>query len=141
MTLVEWLTAILDEDERVARAAFGRTGVWEWQCNHVDYDGNLVHPLQPSHDLCAKLDCDEITIYDEGGHSPEQARHIALHDPAAVLADIAAKRRLLNLCAEWTAMARSTPGSAWYLLGNADKVCRLLASGYAHRDGFDPSWA
>lgn len=134
MELIEWLTSILDEDECIAEASHSKP--WRW-----NYQGDLDGDVPP----WAKLESGDDTVIACEGElvmfGTADAEHIALHDPVAVLADIAAKRRLLNLCAEWTAMARSTPGSAWYLLGNADKVCRLLASGYAHRDGFDQSWA
>lgn len=39
---------------------------------------------------------DHMTIYDEGGHTAQQARHIASQDPAAILRDIEAKRYLLH---------------------------------------------
>jgi hypothetical protein len=45
-----------------------------------------------------RVEGDNITIYDEGGHDEDQARHIALNDPTYVLADIAAKRKILAEC-------------------------------------------
>lgn len=142
MELVEWLLAVLDEDERVARAAIprGGTGTWDWNCDHTE-------PYPFSHDLCAKLECDEITLYDEGGHNVNQTQHIALHDPAAVLADIAAKRAIIARVAEDAAIAsdplrsQNASGMEWHLVQMARDTLRILASAYAHRDGFDPTWA
>ncbi|WP_369862504.1 DUF6221 family protein [Amycolatopsis sp. BJA-103] len=42
------------------------------------------------------VDGDSIRIYDEGGHDVDQALHIADNDPRFVLADVAAKRRILD---------------------------------------------
>lgn len=125
MELVEWLLAVLDEDERVARAAQTEHATpWRAGTSHV-YDNGPDRV------------CDSPT-WDGEAHCVD---HIALHDPAAVLADIAAKRRLLNLCAEWQAMAFADPARQHELFACAKNTRRLLASAYAHRDGFDPSWA
>jgi hypothetical protein len=146
--LLVWLEERIAEWAKIAEdARHGMPGVWEWQCNHMDYDGNLVHPLQPSHDLCAKLDCDEITIYDEGGHSPEQARHIAYNDPRSVLAVVEAHRTLLGLhagnrsnvcetCSDTEILAASdSGGAAWPC-----PTVRALASAYRHAPGWDEAW-
>jgi hypothetical protein len=37
------------------------------------------------HGDCERVEGDNITIYDEGGHGADQARHIARHDPRRVL--------------------------------------------------------
>jgi hypothetical protein len=131
MTLVEWLTAILDEDERVARAA--SPGPWR---TNAEQDEVLA--------------VDDITVCDGFALSNNQVRntvrHIALHDPAAVLADIAAKRAIIARVADDAALAEQplraqrASDMEWYLISMARDTLRLLASGYAHRDGFDPSW-
>ena len=154
MELVEWLTAILDEDERVALAAMSpadwhrsgksEPGVWTVDCSHWRMP---AAERPPSHDLCCRVGGD-ITIYDEGGHTSEQARHIALHDPAAVLADIAAKRAII-------ALHKETDNNDCILCGWDDgyaeepvihdahpcPTLRALASAYAHREGYSQSWA
>lgn len=90
---VEFLTRVLAEVEQIAKAAtHGGSGIWPYQCNHTDWEGA---DLPASHDLCARIDNDELTIYDEGGHSPEQARHICAWDPATALRQIACARKLL----------------------------------------------
>lgn len=92
--LIEFLCARLDEDEQIARAALcddpryltddeatADNGVWQ----------TSTHP----HDECVVRGAG-IVIYDEGGHTAEQARHIARNDPARVLAEVDAKRRILD---------------------------------------------
>lgn len=99
MTLVEWLTAILDEDERVAQQIpdgeeFPINGLWVVD----DYD---------------------IT-----------QNYLLVTSKRAVLADIAAKRAIID---------RHVRDDSWEY-GQPCETLRLLASAYAHRDGFDPSW-
>lgn len=52
---------------------------------------------------------DHMTIYDEGGHTAQQARHIASQDPAATLRDIEAKRHLLHLITKCVIEFESIP--------------------------------
>jgi hypothetical protein len=78
--LVTFLRARLDEREAAAKAAGGDTWVAE--------------PRTPGSYAVA---CDgEPVVYDEGAPTEEQAAHIALNDPVFVLADVAAKRRILS---------------------------------------------
>jgi hypothetical protein len=88
--LVAFLRQRLDEDEQVARAAIGKPsptneglgpGVWR-------AGGGIWDEV---------VDGDDMTIYAEGGHTPEQAQHIARWDPAAVLREVEAKRRIIDL--------------------------------------------
>lgn len=61
-----------------------------------DKDSGIWHV---SDDICHSgcvIEGDHMTIHDEGGHTPAQARHIASQDPAATLRDIEAKRYLLH---------------------------------------------
>ncbi|MCC9307711.1 DUF6221 family protein [Kitasatospora sp. RB6PN24] len=56
----------------------------------------------PAHDSVAVYDSsDEAVVYAEGAPTDEEAQHIALHDPAAVLRRVASERELLaDLLAE-----------------------------------------
>lgn len=76
---VAFIKARLNEETSLAQAA----GAGEWTTG--------THPS----DEC-RIEGDDLTIYDEGGHSPDQARHIALHDPARALRGIEAKRRIVD---------------------------------------------
>lgn len=82
--LITRLRAALDEREAVAQAARrGSDGTWRPDDFPYPECGRIVD------------DAGEVVTYDEGSPSEEQARHIAAHDPAFVLADIAAKRKLI----------------------------------------------
>jgi hypothetical protein len=76
--LIAFLRAQLDEDERAARDAGGRNwGREAYGCVVDAADNGLI-------------------VYGEGTPSREQADHIARHDPVRVLADVSAKRQILN---------------------------------------------
>ncbi|MFF8485188.1 DUF6221 family protein [Streptomyces antibioticus] len=127
--LVQWLRAQLDDDERAARRAgdsfrqIGETGVI------VAVEGDRAEE-------CASANWAGI------------AEHIVAHDPARVLREIEAKRRIMECHEPWVA-------------GNGDTICgrcgrehidgrpgghfpcqtlRLLALPYAHRPGYRDEW-
>lgn len=131
--LIEFLEARWDEEEAVARAAIpeGGSGSWPWTCQH---EGMEQPP--PSHDLCAWLGgCDEeIDLHDDGGHSVEQAQHIAYWDPARVLAEIDAKRALLYFLDP-----REAPSGEGRFV--AERVLVLLAQPHRSHPDFDPTWS
>lgn len=98
MDIVEFLLARLDDDEAVARAAGGD----EWVPTPVNGDDGPweVHSaIRPP----AGRDPREIVWYQtyEGGGTDEVgATHIARHDPARVLREVEAKRRIVDHYAE-----------------------------------------
>jgi hypothetical protein len=107
--LVEFLRAALDEDERVARVA--TPGPWR-------LDAGLRLPEQID-----VVSVDYFTVCED--LEDTDAAHIARHDPARVLAEVAAKRGLL---AELAA-------------ANMVFAMRLLAEPYAGREGWRGEWA
>ena len=132
--LVEWLRAQLDEDERIARAAAVEVG------NPYE-NGVLVDPLDrwgeglvadgqewtPSRRLVTrKLQRDgqsRLTVAECGGSDGRPvANHIAAHDPARVLREIDAKRRLLALLPELEQADRAIEGE-W---GSSDDLAGKL---------------
>lgn len=141
--LVKWLGQQLDEDERIARAA--SPGPW-----HVNAESDEV------------LAVDGITVAEGFALSGRQLRatteHIAVHDPARVLREVDAKRRVLTRhCA-----APVPPGNEWaeeypYCAAHAYKgpdgtavypvelekcpELRDLAAPYADRPGYRKGWA
>lgn len=131
--LMEFLTRCLDEDEQVARSAIrAKAPDDEWALGQWEVltDGSRY------------VEGQDITIYDEGGHSAEQARHIARHDPRSVLADIAAKRAVLELyrpVAEYDNAEESYEHATGRAVGLGEAV-RALALAYAHRDGYREEW-
>jgi hypothetical protein len=115
--LVAWLTAQLDEDQRIAEAARGYGGGrWHHDTSYPNgyvYDGGS-QPL----------------VYDESTPSPEEAEHIAEHDPARVLREIDAKRRTLVRCQE--EMLSGIPR----LVHFATQTVREMAAVYEDRPGY-----
>ncbi|GHD70055.1 hypothetical protein GCM10010317_076520 [Streptomyces mirabilis] len=71
--LVQWLSAQLDEDERIAKEAGVRSLEWR-----------LARPL------------DDEELGDASWLRPPELKHAELHDPARVLAEIAIDRQLLS---------------------------------------------
>ncbi|MFK0140684.1 DUF6221 family protein [Streptomyces murinus] len=155
--LVEFLRARLDEDERIARAA--TPGPW-WHNPGKQW-------LSP--DAFEKYDLhqgEEFVGY--GGPHPftgavastgpashmqamKDAAFIAAHDPARVLREIDAKRRIIAL---WKAADDDAAGEQRHAdsydtgadgwpMGREDAlsdVLRLLALSYADRPGYKESW-
>jgi len=88
VTITEFLQARLDETEAAAKAATEVDGQWftpgpgagEWAVRQNK----------------AIVDCPAgIVVFDEGCPTDEQAAHIALHDPARVLREVEAGRKIL----------------------------------------------
>ncbi len=87
--LVERLRAALDRAEEIARAAMV---VSRW--NGVDMEARTVDGRWTADRRY--IEGDGFEIYDEGGHTDEQAAFIAEHDPASVLRTVAAHRKILE---------------------------------------------
>lgn len=143
--LSEWLLACIAEDEEAARAAtpgpwrveeLGDSAYGEWW--YIAADG-----LQFSYVAGSG--------YEGGGVSWEHdATHIARHDPARVLAECAAKRRIVELHRDQNPRGHGCPeiesdGSVyhdgWCRSGTGGcATLRLLALTYADREGYDERW-
>ena len=122
MTLTDFLIARITEDEAGAKAAV--LGHWDaiegpsgdWWVEHA-------HLADIALDL----------------HG-ENARHIARHDPARVLAECEAKRRILeSSSAKATALDRITPGVG-AVLANAAWDLRNIAAVYADHPDYREEW-
>lgn len=82
--LAEFLHARYDERAAKARAAL-HDGEGRWkQADPLRYPGLIEDERR------------ETVVYDEGRPSEEQAAHIAENDPAGVLREVEAKRRILD---------------------------------------------
>lgn len=123
--LVRWLGEQLDADAAIATAARGQ-GEGRWR--HVtDYHTGRVEDERG-----------ETVVYDEGAPLPEEAEHIAEHDPARVLREINAKRELLRF-AEAIHDHHET-----FMTGVASRLegtLRLFALAYKDRAGYRSEWA
>jgi len=127
MTLVEFLLARLDQDE--ADAAAASPGPW-----HVNADQYEV------------LAVDGITVADGFALSNRQLRattcHIARHDPARVLAEVAARREIVEEYAR-VQDADGLVDARDYNSGWANAlglVVRGIAQSYTGHLDYDPAW-
>ncbi|MGW2933965.1 DUF6221 family protein [Streptomyces sp. NPDC001156] len=136
--LVRWLGVQLDADERIARAAVGAP----WEASVP----NMIH-------LSAAAQRERPALrslrYVASTERAEYQRHIAAHDPARVLHEIGAKRKVVNLhrairspqpdgitnldCS--TCGGEETLSPSWPC-----PTIRLLASVYADRPGYREEW-
>lgn len=136
--LAQWLSAQLDEDERVARVA-----------SHVLRDGahwslDEWHGREQPHSLIAQGTAEQPVALGHFTADPvptEQALHIAAWDPARVLREIDAKRQLLARYEELRAASKREG-----LIGDVteeyqDFLLRLLALPYADKPGYREEWA
>ena len=127
MTLTDFLLARIAEDEAVARAATG--GSWSW--DHEDWSdrdmsgfkngcvdgqdwghhGPDLMSSEPDPEYGGQsivisssgYDADQVIVAEADG------RHIARHDPARVLAECEAKRRIVELHELWPVLVERQP--------------------------------
>jgi hypothetical protein len=78
-----WITQQIDKTQRIAEAARGQ-GEGRWH-HETGYHSGRVEDERG-----------QTVVYDEGAPLEEEAAHIALHDPAAVLRRCAADRKILE---------------------------------------------
>lgn len=135
--LMAWIRAQLDDDERVALAVRDhrrRRGELHWQLADPESQPGLI--------------CDQVgnvvTLGGPGATSRWHADHIARHDPARVLAEVAAKRRVLDDLTT-RRLDDTEPDGGWAAAdaetdGMASSVVRLLAQPYADRPGYRTEW-
>jgi hypothetical protein len=125
--LVTFLNARLDEDEAAAKLAAREGGAWK-QDDPDRYPGAISSLGGP-------------VVYDEGSPDEYQAAHIARHDPARVLREVAAKRAILGLSAkvrEWTdSSAGATAGYAAAVVGD---TLRALAVIWSDNPDYRAEW-
>jgi len=135
--LVTWLRIQIDADERIARAA--TEGPWI-----AEVSGETGHCVIPADAQSTREHVAKTQLY----AAAADAEHIARHDPARVLAEVDAKRRILAehpiargvsnqpVCA--TCATRDGYGDL-----EGDWPCqtaRLLALPHAERDGYRDEW-
>ena len=79
-----WITQQIDQAQRIAEAARGH-GEGRWHHETGYHSGRVTDERG------------ETVVYDEGAPLEEEAAHIAMHDPAAVLRRCEADRKTLAL--------------------------------------------
>ena len=151
--LTDWLREQIAADETAARAA--SQGPWrynpsrEWHTDSERLTAARAGRLVPGGKefVCAGPRVDEIGVASTGASDDPQsmadAAHIARWDPTRVLAECAAKRRLLSRHEEdrhragWCSNCYTPTGDhrLWPC-----HVVLALAQSYADQPGFDPAW-
>jgi len=119
--LITWLRAQLDEDERVAQKC-AAVGDFRWAESEdpTEPDGRVVDGQG------------RVVVWDDGANL---SGHIARHDPARVLAEVAAKRQLIESMVE--SMVETMEGD--YAPWNEDYLM-VLALPYADQPGYLEEW-
>jgi hypothetical protein len=173
--LSEWLLACIAEDEADAQALADADGpTWTAATDVGDhYNFGVVTTVDPrtlkrSYDGGLLISGGDTVVARCGiegwgwDDAEVRARHIARHDPARVLAECAAKRRIVELhrheakgpgpvlhdgardlnegvfgCVICSCVD-DDPG--WHFTGGWCQTVRLLALPYAGRDGYDERW-
>jgi hypothetical protein len=141
--LIAWLRAQLDDDERVARAASMAPWLRDEANASIRHSGPSASKSSEPFGMYVIA---SVGAYDIGRPSHEDAEHIARWDPARVLAEVDAKRRILEL-------HRRVPDNVAPRLGfSAPDMCevdaqtwpcptvRLLVLPYAARPGYRDEW-
>lgn len=96
--IVGFLRARLDEDEAVARATIhdGKSGEWEFDYSVEETSGGALVPFY-------EIEFDSVAPALDSQHwfaGPDTMRHIARYDPARVLREVEAKRRIVDAHAD-----------------------------------------
>jgi hypothetical protein len=154
--LTGWLRSQLDEDERDARLA--DTGQrWEAITDRAASGPEVRVGSEdidnPGPEWSREVNYQMWHCDDEMDGCPEaargwraEARHIVRHDPARVLREVEAKRRILDLHArdhECSIYSDYRPGeidSCGYVLDGDCSTVRLLALPYSDRPGYRDEW-
>jgi uncharacterized protein DUF6221 len=168
--LVAFLKAQLDAEEQAAKAATHGPWFWadqdtsdfpqgdrelladegEWRvCDYVctwSGEDNLHRgqPGQPGHEHRVTSAVVGAWGYDASGITvaDADAAHIARWDPARVLAEVQAKRLIIERCEQYARWAANDDAPGFQALEAAgDHMLRLLALPYASCDGYRAEWA
>ncbi|MFI1161411.1 DUF6221 family protein [Streptomyces sioyaensis] len=143
--LVAFLRARYDEDEEAARAA--TPGPWEWTPEQDLWDQNGPTLIRAGHD--GYEDRPLTTVLEGWGHdawgmhvTEENQTHIARHNPARVLAEVEAKRAIVDRYAEVQEMDRedAEPEFAYGRAVGLGQAVRLLALPYQEHPDYRPEW-
>ena len=133
--LVAWLRGVLDDIETAAKAV--RRLAWESD-GRITVSGDVAGVWVLGDDGDPVAIAQHATAEDGEGVDPRViATHIVLHDPEQVLADIEAKRKILD--AYTTRADLASRGGLVHRDPLAFAV-RTLASAYRHRPGWQDSW-
>lgn len=152
MTLTEFLHARIAEDEAVARDAgparwemgyirAGTPGRWLGIEAHIVFDATIEDAIATSSGV-APVGAEIARAF-----SSRTIDHIGRHDPARVLAECEAKRRIVELADEATGLDAQVDGEFRVEPRNeavepyvGDLILRALALPYANHRDHKPEW-
>lgn len=153
--IVKFLEARLVEDEAVAREAItpDRPGThWEWESTADDDDPESPRWLRTVEEFPTTSGVGDLPGfplgYDCKAEPSPAMDHIARHDPARVLREVAAKRSVIGkyLWADRVRerMEEDDDDVKWEWIFKSEalvEVLRALASVYSDHPDFNPDWA
>ncbi|MCW2092834.1 UNVERIFIED_ORG: hypothetical protein M2328_006114 [Rhodococcus erythropolis] len=158
MTIVKFLEARLAEDEAVALKAGGSEAEWLYRTEYDNETGNeVVWANSRSEEWLGPAQKEPYVSYDryvtmdhEGclpAVSEDDGTHIARHDPARVLREVAAKRELVAREESGRCQGHPKPwlrhgeyGAGFCFTPPEGSVLYVLASAYADHPDFNPDW-
>jgi hypothetical protein len=144
--MIDFLNDRLGEEEQIARAAIGtaafarQTGRWTTErvpaMGNPEYYGyyRIVFAVA---DTGARTQAADLTAAWEG---EQRAAHIAYHDPAHVLADIAAKRAVIALHAAPDGRDPSCSSIVYRESAYDCETIRAFVQTYAGHPDYQPEW-
>ncbi len=123
--IVTWLNGVLEHVESAARYAIfdGATGRWE-------------EPTSGAICLNGVEGLDGLLPLGD----PRISRHAIIHDPAAVLADVAAKRAIVASYMAAVEHYRRVTSAPVGESAALERVVKRIASAYSHWPGYDEEW-
>jgi hypothetical protein len=145
-SLGSYLLARYQEIEQVARAAAGKDAP-SWRADdqgEVFAVRDLQDPERCEHHTAGVPNhCDDVPVAsgadvtDDAGLEQARAEHIAMQDPAAVLRDVEAKRRIVKLHGD---QHECPDPASWEYPYVGCETLKLLAQQLADRDDFREEW-
>ena len=146
--LLTWLNGVLDQVEATAKAWPSEQRSWRAVgARHLTFDNGSREQVAAIDVQASEPDQWDRIWVKRAGAQRGIAEHIAMHDPAAVLADITAKRAIVELhtgaheCSSYDPVSRDFNNCVWI---DADSLCstlRLLASASSTWPGYQTEWA
>ena len=146
MGIVEFLEARIAEDEAVAQDAGARAVEWRSSNGNVAGGGKPYVDDWSEDEPSTRFDGEVTIVYDEGWPEDVEAAHIARHDPARILREVAAKRAVITQSREADEYYAHMSGNgriASMAAGNVNAcaaILKALASVYDDHPDFSEEW-
>lgn len=120
--LAEWLIEQYDADEQLAR------------------EQDLSRAGEPYSDDSGIADRDGFPSYPWGAEEQELRFMAGVGHPTFVLADLVAKRRIVEMHRGAHECPTEDSSCGWCVHGDECETLQALALPYADREGYDPAW-